>query len=100
MPEHNHLEMSVPWVEVTVTESDWDAASPQLLTSAFAQLSLIRAFEEFVLGLAADGLIHGPAHSSIRKAAPSAPCSRCAPAIRSTARTAVTTSSWPRRWPT
>ena len=65
MPEHNHLEMSVPWVEVTVTESDWDAADPQLLTSAFAQLSLIRAFEEFVLGLAADGLIHGPAHSSI-----------------------------------
>jgi 2-oxoisovalerate dehydrogenase E1 component len=65
MPEHNHLEMSVPWVEVTVTESDWDAAEPQLLTSAFAQLSLIRAFEEFVLGLAADGLINGPAHSSI-----------------------------------
>src|SRR4051794_14856370 len=65
MPEHNHLEMSVPWVEVTVTESDWDAAGPQLLTGAFAQLSLIRAFEEFVLGLAADGLIHGPAHSSI-----------------------------------
>jgi 2-oxoisovalerate dehydrogenase E1 component len=65
MPEHNHLEMSVPWVEVTVTESDWDAADPQLLTGAFAQLSLIRAFEEFVLGLAADGLIHGPAHSSI-----------------------------------
>jgi 2-oxoisovalerate dehydrogenase E1 component len=65
MPEHNHLEMSVPWVEVTVTESDWDAADPQLLTSVFAQLSLIRAFEEFVLGLAADGLIHGPAHSSI-----------------------------------
>jgi 2-oxoisovalerate dehydrogenase E1 component len=65
MPEHNHLEMSVPWVEVTVTESDWNAADPQLLTSAFAQLSLIRAFEEFVLGLAADGLINGPAHSSI-----------------------------------
>jgi 2-oxoisovalerate dehydrogenase E1 component len=65
MPEYNHLEMSVPWVEVTVTESDWDAADPHLLTSAFAQLSLIRAFEEFVLGLAADGLIHGPAHSSI-----------------------------------
>jgi 2-oxoisovalerate dehydrogenase E1 component len=65
MPEHNHLEMSVPWVEVTVTESDWDAAGPDLLVSVFAQLSLIRAFEEFVLGLASDGLIHGPAHSSI-----------------------------------
>jgi 2-oxoisovalerate dehydrogenase E1 component len=57
--------MSAPWVEVVVTESDWDAAGPQWLTAAFAQLSLIRAFEEFVLGLAADGLIHGPAHSSI-----------------------------------
>ena len=65
MPQHNHLEMSAPWVEVVVTESDWDAAGPQWLTAAFAQLSLIRAFEEFVLGLAADGLIHGPAHSSI-----------------------------------
>jgi 2-oxoisovalerate dehydrogenase E1 component len=65
MPEHHHLEMSAPWVEVTVTQSDWDAAGPQLLTSAFAQLSLIRAFEEYVLGLAADGLINGPAHSSI-----------------------------------
>jgi 2-oxoisovalerate dehydrogenase E1 component len=65
MPQHNQLEMSAPWVEVVVTESDWDAAGPQWLTAAFAQLSLIRAFEEFVLGLAADGLIHGPAHSSI-----------------------------------
>ncbi|MDQ2812955.1 MAG: thiamine pyrophosphate-dependent enzyme [Actinomycetota bacterium] len=65
MPEHNQLEMSAPWVEVVVTSSDWDAADPQLLTSAFAQLSLIRAFEEFVLGLASAGLIHGPAHSSI-----------------------------------
>src|ERR1035438_4573746 len=65
MPEHNHLEMSAPWVEVIATEADWDAADPQLLAGAFAQLSLIRAFEEYVLGLAADGLIHGPAHSSI-----------------------------------
>ena len=62
MPEHRHLEMAAPWVEVVVTESDWDAADPKLLTSAFAQLSLIRAFEEFVLGLASAGLIHGPAH--------------------------------------
>ena len=65
MPEHHHLEMSAPWTEVIVTESDWDAADPHWLTAAFAQLSLIRAFEEYVLGLAAGGLIHGPAHSSI-----------------------------------
>lgn len=65
MPEHHPLEMSAPWTEVIATESDWDAADPHWLTAAFAQLSLIRAFEEYVLGLAADGLIHGPAHSSI-----------------------------------
>jgi len=65
MPEHHHLEMSAPWTELIVTESDWDAADPHWLTAAFAQLSLIRAFEEYVLGLASDGLIHGPAHSSI-----------------------------------
>jgi 2-oxoisovalerate dehydrogenase E1 component len=65
MPEHQRLEMSAPWTEITVTESDWDAADPRWLANAFAQLSLIRAFEEYVLGLAGEGLIHGPAHSSI-----------------------------------
>jgi 2-oxoisovalerate dehydrogenase E1 component len=63
--EQNQLQMSAPWVEVVATQQDWDAADPQLLSSAFAQLILIRAFEEYVLELAAGGLIHGPAHSSI-----------------------------------
>jgi 2-oxoisovalerate dehydrogenase E1 component len=65
MPEHHRLEMSAPWTEVIVTEADWDAADPHWLAAAFAQLSLIRAFEEYVLVLATGGLIHGPAHSSI-----------------------------------
>jgi 2-oxoisovalerate dehydrogenase E1 component len=63
--EQNQLQMSAPWVEVVASTQDWDAAEPQLLISAFAQLILIRAFEEYVLELAAGGLIHGPAHSSI-----------------------------------
>lgn len=63
--EQNQLHMSAPWVEVVATQRDWDAADPQFLTSAFAQLILIRAFEEYVLELAGAGLIHGPAHSSI-----------------------------------
>ncbi|MCU1655566.1 MAG: dehydrogenase, component, partial [Pseudonocardiales bacterium] len=65
MSAHNPLEQAVPWVEVVATEADWDAAEPHLLTSMYSQLLLIRAFEEYVLSLAADGLIHGPAHSSI-----------------------------------
>ena len=63
--EQNQLQMSAPWVEVVATPQDWDAADPQFLTSAFAQLILIRAFEEYVLELAGAALIHGPAHSSI-----------------------------------
>jgi 2-oxoisovalerate dehydrogenase E1 component len=63
--EQNQLQMSAPWVEVVATQQDWDAADPHFLTSAFAQLILIRAFEEYVLELAGAGLIHGPAHSSI-----------------------------------
>jgi 2-oxoisovalerate dehydrogenase E1 component len=65
MTEHNRLEPAVAWVEVVATEQDWDTADPSLLTSMFAQLVLIRSFEEYVLELAGAGLVHGPAHSSI-----------------------------------
>jgi 2-oxoisovalerate dehydrogenase E1 component len=59
------LEAVAPWVKVTATEEDWDEADPHLLASMFSQLVLIRTFEEYVLELANDGLINGPAHSSI-----------------------------------
>lgn len=65
MTEQKHLEPAVPWVRITPTDEDWDAAEPALLTAMFSQLVLIRAFEEYVLELAKAGLIHGPAHSSI-----------------------------------
>ena len=32
MPEHNLLKLAVDWSELVVTEADWDAAPPQLLT--------------------------------------------------------------------
>ena len=65
MSEHHRLKPAAAWVEVASTEADWNAAEPDLLTSAFSQMVLIRSFEEYVLSLAAAGLIHGPAHSSI-----------------------------------
>ncbi len=65
MTEHRPLDPAAPWVEVVATEADWDAAEPGLLTSMFSQLVLIRTFEELVLTLAGEGLVHGPAHSSI-----------------------------------
>jgi 2-oxoisovalerate dehydrogenase E1 component len=65
MPEHHVLEPGVPWVELRTDDTDWDAADPDLLVSMFSQLVLVRAFEQYVLDLSVDGLIHGPAHSSI-----------------------------------
>jgi 2-oxoisovalerate dehydrogenase E1 component len=65
MPEHRPLEPATPWVQVSATEADWDAADPNLLRTLYAQVVWIRAFEQLVLDLAAAGLVHGPAHSSI-----------------------------------
>ncbi len=65
MPQRKPLDPAVEWVEFGTTDADWDAAEPHLLTSMLSQLVLIRTFEEFVLELAGEGLIHGPAHSSI-----------------------------------
>jgi 2-oxoisovalerate dehydrogenase E1 component len=65
MPTHQPIEPAAPWTELVVTEADWDTAEPGLLTAILSQLVLIRTFEEFVLELAGEGLIHGPAHSSI-----------------------------------
>ncbi|MGM0931761.1 MAG: alpha-ketoacid dehydrogenase subunit alpha/beta [Actinomycetota bacterium] len=65
MPKRKRLQTGVDWIELTTTEADWTAAAPELLGSMLSQLHLIRAFEEKVLELAAEGLVHGPAHSSI-----------------------------------
>ena len=65
MPERTQLETGVEWVELSTTPADWKAADPALLGTMLTELHLIRAFEETVLELAAEGLVHGPAHSSI-----------------------------------
>ncbi|MEV5010806.1 thiamine pyrophosphate-dependent enzyme [Streptomyces sp. NPDC055692] len=65
MPTHKKLSPASPWVEVATTKKDWDAADSALLTSMFTQILLIRTFEEYVLQLASQGLVHGPAHSSV-----------------------------------
>ena len=65
MPESRSLHPASPWVELIATDADWDAADPELLRTIYAQLALIRSFEQVVLDLAGAGLIHGPAHSSI-----------------------------------
>ncbi len=65
MPSHDSLEQGSPWVELTVDDSDWSAADPDLLLQLLGQAQWIRSFEEYVLELAGQGLVHGPAHSSV-----------------------------------
>src|SRR5690348_1520589 len=65
MPRARRLQPAAEWTAIASTAADWKAADPALLATMLGQLHLIRAFEETVLELAGEGLVHGPAHSSI-----------------------------------
>ena len=59
------LQPSAPWVSLATDSAAWAAADPGLLDSMLTSMVLIRAFEEKVLELAGQGLVHGPAHSAV-----------------------------------
>src|SRR5258708_1408351 len=65
MPRVKRLQPAAEWSQLATTPADWKAADPGLLATMLGQLHLIRAFEEPVLELAGEGLVHGPAHSGI-----------------------------------
>jgi len=65
MAEITSLEPSAHWYELRTTDEDWANADPRLLKTMLIQMQIIRSFEEAVLELAGEGLVHGPAHSSI-----------------------------------
>ncbi|GAA3754415.1 alpha-ketoacid dehydrogenase subunit alpha/beta [Microbacterium kribbense] len=65
MPHTTTLRQVAQWEELASTPADWKNADTALLATMLGQLQLIRAFEEGVLELAGENLVHGPAHSSI-----------------------------------
>lgn len=65
MPVYTDLTPLAPWREISVTAEDRAALDPQTGLTMLAQMHLVRAFEEKVLDLAAQGLVHGPAHSAV-----------------------------------
>jgi 2-oxoisovalerate dehydrogenase E1 component len=65
MPKTTPLVPMAEWLQVESTPADWDAAGRDELLRMHFHLHLIRAFEEAVLHVHNDGLVHGPAHSSI-----------------------------------
>lgn len=65
MTQSTPLAPNVDWVELRTTDQDWNDADPALLKTMLVEMQTIRSFEETVLELTAEGLVHGPAHSSI-----------------------------------
>lgn len=59
------LRPEVPWSRAIETEADWKAVPAAELRRMYEQILLIRRFEENLLALSNDGLLHGPAHASI-----------------------------------
>ncbi len=53
------------WTRIEVDEGDWAALPVRDLIAWYAQMVLIRRFEEKLLDLEKAGLLHGPAHASI-----------------------------------
>jgi 2-oxoisovalerate dehydrogenase E1 component len=65
MPDFKDLEPKTFWREVQPTIGERAAFDLRLGGTMLSQMHLIRAFEEKVLELARQGLVHGPAHSAI-----------------------------------
>ncbi|MDX3978749.1 thiamine pyrophosphate-dependent enzyme [Shinella sp.] len=65
MPQTKNVSSSTRWLDFGTTKKDWDGAKAAELETVLSSLHLIRAFEEAVLELANEGLVHGPAHSSV-----------------------------------
>src|SRR3954468_6061560 len=65
MPDVIELTPSAPWRELRTTPDDWRKAGAPRLLRLLQHMQIIRAFEESVLELAGEALVHGPAHSSI-----------------------------------
>jgi len=64
-PTIKSLRSDAPWVELVPTAKDWKLIGGDRLGTLLVCMQVIRVFEETVLDLAAKGLVHGPAHSSI-----------------------------------
>lgn len=56
---------NIDWQEFILQDNDWNDQKPNELHSMLEQLYLIRAFENALLSLKKEDLIHGPVHTSI-----------------------------------
>ena len=65
MPLTTALQPSAPCLRLATTEADWEALPAEEARAMWFSMQAVRSFEEAVLRLASEALVHGPAHSSI-----------------------------------
>jgi 2-oxoisovalerate dehydrogenase E1 component len=65
MPELTPITSDTIWARFEPVASDWKSDDPVTLARMLEQLQIIRTFEEKLLQLKTEQLLHGPAHSSI-----------------------------------
>lgn len=65
MPEQIDLVAKSSWREIRPDAADYAAFDLRMGGTMLAEMHLIRAFEEKVLELAGQNLVHGPAHSAV-----------------------------------
>ena len=65
MARHRSLPLRGSCVRVEATDADWRRIGPARLVRMLEQIVLIREFEERLLELKDQDLVHGPVHSSI-----------------------------------
>lgn len=65
MSKISNLKTDTPWFRLNTDDSDWRSEDARRLAGMLEQLLLIRRFEEKLLELHGEGLVHGPVHASI-----------------------------------
>lgn len=60
-----NLTTETPWFRLVTDDADWRGEDALRLTTMLEELFLIRHFEEKLLELHGEGLVHGPVHASI-----------------------------------
>ena len=59
------LSTDTPWIRLHVGEDDWRSEDPTRLVGMLEQILTIRHFEQKLLELHQEGVVHGPVHASI-----------------------------------
>src|SRR5581483_3919407 len=59
------LTSDTPWIRLSVTDDDWRKQDPSRLVGMLEQIYVIRHFEQKLLTLHQEGVVHGPVHASI-----------------------------------